>query len=181
MTVPHPVDQAVRDLTRAREDVKQAPTRGAVRSAMLVLILSLIGAVSHASEARYIFTPLGTLGGNQSEAFGINDSGQVVGYSRLSGDQENHATLWNGTTATDLNNFLDASTMNEGWILSEARGINDNGWIVGYATNSNTGYEHAFLLSIAAVPEPETYGMMLSGIFLLGFMMRPRLQKKESA
>src|SRR4051812_26533463 len=39
---------------------------------------------------------LGTLGGTYSTAYGINDSGQVVGYSRTNDGYE-HAFLYDGT------------------------------------------------------------------------------------
>ena len=79
-----------------------------------------------------------------------------------------HATLWNGATVTDLNSFLDASTVSAGWVLYEATGINDNGWIVGNASNSLLGIQsHAFLLT--PVPEAETWAMMLTGLGLVGW------------
>jgi len=44
---------------------------------------------------------------------------------------------------TDLNSFLDARTVSEGWVLTEAMGINDKGWIVGTAYNSTSGVNQA--------------------------------------
>lgn len=112
---------------------------------------------------------LDTSEGFGSQANAINALGQVVGFSN------GHATLWNGTTATDLNILLDANTLSAGWRISSANGINDNGWIVGDASNSLLGIsQHAFLLSVAAVPEPETYAMLLAGIGLIGFKTRRR-------
>lgn len=106
---------------------------------------------------------LGTLGGTGSGANAINNAGQIVGYSLMSGDLSYHATLWDGTSIVDLNNLLDANTVSAGWVLNDARGINDNGWIVGNASNKLQGvYSRAFLLS--PVPEPESYLMMLIGI-----------------
>jgi uncharacterized membrane protein len=117
-------------------------------------------------------TDLGTLvGADRSYAAAINTSGQVAGVSLFTG-VGSRATLWNGTEATDLNSFMDASTVAAGWVLTEATGINDNGWIIGNATNSLTGVQHAFVL--AAVPEPDSYAMILMGLGLMGFVARRR-------
>ena len=119
-------------------------------------------------------TDLGTLGGLNSYALGINSSGLVVGWAQTPGGRNDapHAALWNGTTATDLNTFLDASTVTAGWVLDTAYGVNDQGSIVGVARNSVTGQQNAFLL--AAVPEPETSAMLLTGLGLIGAVARRR-------
>jgi hypothetical protein len=39
--------------------------------------------------------------------------------------------------------------------------INNNGWIVGSALNTKSGLTDAFLLSVNAIPEPETFALML--------------------
>ena len=46
-------------------------------------------------------TGLPALGGSFSSALGINSAGQIVGYSEIA-NRTQHATLWNDTTATDL-------------------------------------------------------------------------------
>ena len=75
----------------------------------------------------------------------INNSGQIVG--AVSDDldvdyPEQHAVLWQGRKVVDLNAFIPATS---GWILEEARGINEVGQIVGHGTFR--GKKHAFLLT----------------------------------
>ena len=45
-------------------------------------------------------TDLGTLGGTYSDAYGINNSGQVVGYAWTGGSAAYHAFLYSGATMT---------------------------------------------------------------------------------
>jgi len=84
---------------------------------------------------------IGTLpGGKQSFAHGINRPGDVVG-SADSGETL-RAVIYRDGALTDLNTYLAASA---GWVLNEARAINDSGQIVG--TGLINGQQHAFLLS----------------------------------
>ena len=69
---------------------------------------------------------LGTLGGSQSTATGINDKGQVTGYANLPGDTVSHAFVWNNGVMKDL------GTLNGG-SESRAHDINNHGVIVGEA------------------------------------------------
>jgi len=117
----------------------------------------IIGASSGAGNGPVLWsggtlTVLGTLGGDSAIARDINNAGQIVGWSALAGDPNGHATLWNGTVATDLNNFLDDATRDAGWYLGDALGINDRGWITGDAFNTITGAHEGYLLSVAAHP-----------------------------
>lgn len=115
-----------------------------------------------------IATDLG--GPGYSQANGINNLGAVVGWASTA--TGTNATLWMGGTTTDLNTFLDASTVNAGWRLVRALDINDQGVMVGDAENSLTGQTHAFVLT--PVPEPETYAMLLAGLGLIGAIGRRR-------
>lgn len=120
-------------------------------------------------------------------AYGINNAGLVVGTSwspYLGSGNRPYAILWdtNGT-GTDLNTLLDAETIAAGWRLDEATAINDNGSIVGKASNSLLGItSQAFLLStVAAVPELNTNVMLLIGLGLFGFIARRcKAQSKNS-
>lgn len=70
---------------------------------------------------------LGTLGGNSSFAYGINNRGYIVGYSLTAGGKE-RAFLYQDGVLYDLNDLL--GDVN-GWELTHANGINDDGQIVG--------------------------------------------------
>ena len=74
-----------------------------------------------------VLRDLGTLGGRSSNAFGINERGQVVGESDTGrtdndGSPVRHAFLWHDGRMTDLG------------IPSSAHAINDRGQIVGLTT-----------------------------------------------
>jgi probable HAF family extracellular repeat protein len=101
---------------------------------------------------------LGTLGGDHSKAYGINAAGQVVGESDTTGGAT-HAFITgpNGLGMTDLNSLV---SLPDGVILTRADAINDHG-----------------LVLVQAIPEPESYALMLAGLSLVGLMVRRRNQK----
>jgi probable HAF family extracellular repeat protein len=82
-------------------------------------------------------------GGNQSWAYGINDSSEIVGASFTAGDNTTHALLWTRRAGMqDLNSLIPP---NSGWVLTSANAINAVGQIVGGGTINGQG--HAFLLT----------------------------------
>jgi probable HAF family extracellular repeat protein len=91
---------------------------------------------------------IGTLGGRNSVAFGVNTSHEVVGTastrpSALPGkDGPRHAFIWLHGRMNDLNTLTTGSS---GWVLESANAINNLGQIAGYGTLNGVG--HAFLLS----------------------------------
>jgi probable HAF family extracellular repeat protein len=75
---------------------------------------------------------LGTLGGTNAFAYGINDSGAVVGYSLLSDNTTYHAFVSNsGGAMLDLNSVIPAAVQ-ANWILTGTFAINDSGQIAGW-------------------------------------------------
>ena len=88
---------------------------------------------------------LGTLGGSNSAALGINDLGQMVGYAQLTGGS-NHAFLWvSGSTNGVVGNpeMSDLGTL--GGSESQADDINDAGQIGGYSNTASNLNDHAIL------------------------------------
>ena len=88
---------------------------------VLFVVISFVISVPAQAVVQYSTIDLGTLGEDSSEAFGINASGQVVGW--VNSHNYAHAFLYTGSTMTDLGTL--------GGTFSEARGINDSGQVVG--------------------------------------------------
>ncbi|WP_091137433.1 PEP-CTERM sorting domain-containing protein [Nitrosospira sp. Nsp14] len=86
----------------------------------------------------------------------INDAGQAVGSFYTSGDYHAFVTGPEGKGTTDLNSLLELPS---GMILREAVDINNAGQLIAIAT---------------VVPEPQSYVMLLTGLGLIGFMVRLR-------
>lgn len=85
---------------------------------------------------------LGTLsGGTQSFAYGVDDRGRVVGASDAK-DSPLRAFIYSDDVMQDLNKLIPADS---GWSLTEAKGINESGQIVGYGFLD--GERRAFLLT----------------------------------
>ncbi len=76
-------------------------------------------------------TPLPSLGGSNSYAFGINDAGQIVGSSLAADSMYNyHAVMWQSGVITDLG-------MLPGYDDAQAHGISNSGKVVGVCSGSN--------------------------------------------
>lgn len=104
---------------------------------------------------------LGTLGGTNSEANGVNDAGQVVGYSHtVEGATYAFITGPNGAGMRDLNSLVD---LPPGVILTEAIDINNAGQII----------------ALSVIPEPEIYVLILAGLALIGLIPRRKKMNAE--
>jgi probable HAF family extracellular repeat protein len=114
---------------------------------------------------RYSITDLGTLGGNNSGPSGINDRGQVVGWSETpdidpnSGNPIFRAFLWNKGILQDLGTLGGQSSQ------ALLGGINSEGQVVGEAETSTVDPNnppffawHAFLWETGAMHDLGTLG-----------------------
>jgi len=100
---------------------------------------------------------LGTLGGTDSVAVGINQSGQVAGYALLNtpvnsstGIPTMHAFLWQNGTMSDLGSL--------GGTVSQAAFINDSGQVIGTATLAGDQTTHSFIWQNGTMTDLGTLG-----------------------
>ena len=112
-----------------------------MKSKALSWCLGLLFAATTCFAQMYTVTDLGTLGGTSSEARGINSSGQVIGFSNITGDGAVHAFR------TAPNRAINPATDDLGTLggaYSFAYGINDAGQAVGLANTTGNPALHAF-------------------------------------
>jgi probable HAF family extracellular repeat protein len=110
-----------------------------------------------------VMTDLGTLGGDNSSAAGINELGHIVGWAEDSRGSR-RACVWINGQISDLNSRL-LATQGGGTQLQEARDINDHGQIVGWArgTSGTEQIETAFALRIASQAEIDEANAIVAG------------------
>ena len=113
------------------------------RSAAAVIPILAISAIMSTpaafAQSTYWVTDLGSLGGESSSAYGINNNGEIVGDSWTTNGVE-HAFLYTGGRMVDLGT-LSGRASDE----SHARGINNSTQVVGYSISTNGS--QAFLYS----------------------------------
>lgn len=101
-----------------------------------------------------VMTDLGTLGGANSSAAAISDDGVIVGWAENAGGQRRAFIILNGVMH-DLNSVILPGTSNGGITLTEARGINDAGEVVGFGILKSGGAqsERSFLMKVATAEQ----------------------------
>ena len=115
-------------------------------------------------------TDLGTLGGQNSFAYGINSSGLIVGSTSTS-NGSGAAFIYSNGVMTDLTTL----TANlQGRTLGGAMGINDEGFIL--AADNN--YNDYLLIPTSTpppvnIPEPSIYAVIV-GTAAMGFVVARR-------
>ncbi|AOS43538.1 Autotransporter-associated beta strand repeat protein [Lacunisphaera limnophila] len=111
------------------------------RLGYISLLLTLVfGPGMLRAQMLYTTTQVGTLGGTNSRATAVNDAGQVVGYSDVTGNGSYQAFVF--TVANGLTNLG-----TPGGAYSQATDINASGQIVGYGSDVSEAGSLGFLYS----------------------------------
>ena len=85
------------------------------------------------AQTGYTITNLGSLGGSSATASAINNSGQIVGSSMITGDTAFHAFLYDSGIMKDINPVFAMG--------SDASAINNRGQVVGYTRAQGFGIQ----------------------------------------
>jgi len=103
------------------------------------------------AQQQYHFTDLGTLGSFTSYAFGINNGGQIVGYSYPTNDVFNaHGYVYNNGLMTDLGKPFGGNTF--------VHGINGTGEMVGEGDATN-GFQHGYIYTNGVITDLRPLGI----------------------
>jgi probable HAF family extracellular repeat protein len=131
----------------------------------IFLVLAFLALVPRICAQTYQITDLGTLPGQTSStATGINNSGQVVGYSGI------RSFIFSNGAMTDLG-VPDGGTLDPPYGHVTASGINDSGQVVGvYTAASNHSLQYGFMWANGEISDPFNSAQIgASDGFYLGF------------
>jgi hypothetical protein len=99
----------------------------------------------------------------------LNANTKYIAYLTSSDSSVTGIRLWQTHTTDDLSSF--------GVGLAYKQNIDPYPWLLLYNGNGFLSLEYT---AVTAVPEPESYAMLLAGLGLLGFMARRRKQKDSA-
>jgi PEP-CTERM motif len=117
-----------------------------------------------------VLTEIDPFGSTFTQALGVNDEGEIVGFYLDAGGNQ-HGYIDNGGVFTSFDPPGSASTT--------INGINDKGDIVGFYTNPTTDTVDGFVGT--PVPEPSTWAMMLLGFAGFGLLGYRKVRRGTAA
>ncbi len=117
-------------------------------------------------RVQYQVSNLDSLGGTSSGGNSINDQTWAAGYSKLTGDQARHATLWRSGALTDLGT-LGGPNSSVTWNVKNTEGI-----IVGISQTADPEPLGEFWSSAAFYSPPDNVGYINLGFIWEGDQMR---------
>ncbi len=94
---------------------------------------------AYSQTSQFSILDLGTLGGSNSTANDVCNSGLVVGASDINGDAARHAFVW-----AESNGMVDIGTLGSG-TQSAAVAVNDHGMVIGYSSTVGASQMHGFV------------------------------------
>lgn len=121
-----------------------------VFSTILLALFSGAPSLLHGTSIQYQVTDLGTLGGSLSQAYGVNNAGQVTGYSYTTNDEAQRAFLYSNGVMSDLGTL--------GGTYSQGYGINLAGQVTGYSAVAGDSALHAFIYQNGTMTDLGTLG-----------------------
>src|SRR5262249_32099349 len=107
-----------------------------VSACSLLLPFAPAGARSCGSGSTAV-TNMPTLGGSYWTVYGLNQAGQITGYSYTSGDTAAHAFRYSSGVTADLGTL--------GGVISQGFAINGSGQVAGEANTAGDAQTHATL------------------------------------
>ena len=121
--------------------IAQLTTKGVTQTLFIIVTVVCFGLVpAHAqgqvqarAKTQYSVSNLPGLGGTNSAGNSINNQTWVAGYSRLTGNQTRHATLWRSGALSDLGT-LGGPNSSVTWSVKNTEGI-----IVGISQTADAG------------------------------------------
>lgn len=129
------------------------------------------------------FTDIGHLGGNDTRPADLNAQGYVVGYSRQAdGSVRGFVYTPDGGMQNLESLFQNNALVTAGYVPGSFSpfAINDNNQIAGIGTFTDAFGEHdrLMLLTPIAIPEPETYALILIGLAAAAASRRLRRKRR---
>ncbi len=118
-------------------------------------------------------TELPRLGGPSSEAYAVNNLGQVVGRSATTAGGDYRAFLYEDGVTYDVNDLI---LNGAGWTLYSLCDISDTGYAIGNADLAG-GSPHLFRLNTPVIAEPLTMTAVLIGLGAVAGRLRRRLRR----